>query len=113
MRHIVKNGDEAVEIDFLYLDRGGDGIVVEVFHTKPKQIKCSGIIMGTDEIGYIGEFLPRRPPTWMAVAYAMMFVGPAGLLYIVFRDMPTEFIEPTEKFLLIAASILTLTIIVS
>ena len=80
VRHLVKDGDEAVEVDFIYLDHG-DGVVVEVFHTKPERIRCSGIIMGTNEIDYIGAFLPSRPPEWQTLYYALMAVVGGSFTY--------------------------------
>jgi len=49
VRHVIQDGDEAVEVDFLYLDHN-DGIMVEVLHTKSERTRCSGIIMGAGEI---------------------------------------------------------------
>lgn len=110
VRHIVKDGDEAVEVDFLYLDHD-NGVVVEVLHTKFEQIRCSGIIMGANEIVYIGEFLPRRPPPWLAVMFGIMAVASGGLLYYLFRNVQDIFVEPKNKFLLVCVSIFLLFVI--
>ena len=61
-KQIVKHGDNAIELSFDYLDHN-DGAVVEVLHTKSKDITHSGTIIGADRkrIDYIGEFLPPRP----------------------------------------------------
>jgi len=114
VRQLVRDGDETIEIDFLYLDRGGDGVVVEVLHTESKQIRCSGVIMGANEIGYVGEFLPYRPPGWLAAAYATVIVSSGLLLYTVFRDLPTEYPELSlsDKFLLGTAILFMLLVIV-
>lgn len=74
VRHLVKNGSEAIEIDFLYLDHD-DGVVVEVFHNKSEKIVYSGIIMGANEIRYVGEFHPYRRPRWSSILYVVMGVA--------------------------------------
>jgi hypothetical protein len=78
-KQIVKGGDNSIKLSFLYLDHN-DGAVVEVLHTESQDITCSGTIIDTDRIGYIGEFLPPRPlePRRLLREY-----GIAGLLGIV------------------------------
>ena len=53
---VVRDDYDAVSLSFLYLDHN-DGIVVEVIHTESQNIKCSGNIIGTNEIHYVGEFI--------------------------------------------------------
>lgn len=54
---IIRDGDEAVEFDFLYLDHG-DGVTCEVIHTASNAITNSGNIIGA-KIRNIDEF--KRP----------------------------------------------------
>jgi hypothetical protein len=72
VRHLVKDGNDAIEINFLYLDHD-DGVVFEVFRTRSKKIIYPGIIMGANEIRHIGEFLPYHPPRRSDIIYAVAF----------------------------------------
>jgi len=54
----TKEGDNVIALQFLYLDHN-DGALVEVLHTESQRVRCSGNIMGTDKIEYMGEFIPR------------------------------------------------------
>jgi hypothetical protein len=56
-KQVVKDGDNAIEVSFKYLDHN-DGAVIEVLHTTSQGIKVSGNIIGTSKIRYIGEFVP-------------------------------------------------------
>jgi len=53
---VVGDDDNAVRLGFLYLDHN-DGMVVEVLHTESQNIKCSGNIIGSSEICYVGQFI--------------------------------------------------------
>ena len=46
-KQAIKEGDNCIELDFLYLDNK-DGAVVEVLHTASKDITCSGNIIGVN-----------------------------------------------------------------
>lgn len=98
---VIKDGNEAVEVDFLYLDHN-DGVMVEVLHTKSERVRCSGIIMGTSEIGYIGEFLRRPPPYWLM---PIIFAGSASLVgyavYTMLHDVASTILATQSKYLLI------------
>lgn len=59
-KRISRGQDSAVELDFSYVDHN-DGAIVEVLHTKYKDIKCTGNILEAGEPRYIGEFNPHRP----------------------------------------------------
>ena len=59
-KQVVKEGDNSIQIGFLYLDHE-DGAVVEVLHTASEEITCYGNIIGASEIRNIGEFKPSRP----------------------------------------------------
>lgn len=74
-RQLVKGGDNAVQLDFLYLAHH-DGAVIEVMHTESQQISHSGNIMGT-RIVNIGEFDPSqpRPTTARPVIMATLVVS--------------------------------------
>jgi hypothetical protein len=56
-KQVVKDGDNAIEISFKYLDHN-DGAVIEVLHNMSQGIEASGNIIGTSKIRYIGEFVP-------------------------------------------------------
>ena len=112
VRHIVKDGDEAVEVDFLYLDHG-NGVVVEVFHTKSEKLICSGIIMGVNEIRYIGEFLPYRPPRWLAILYALLLIVLSVGLYMLFSTFVAQLAAPQNRSLLAIVIIVVLFVAVS
>jgi hypothetical protein len=77
-KQVVKDGDNAVEVSFQYLDHN-DGAVIEVLHTTSQDIKPSGNIIGTSEIRYIGEFapIPDRPirRTIMRIMMVIFMVG--------------------------------------
>lgn len=60
VKQVVKDGDNAIELDFLYLDHN-DGAIVDVIHTTCEQIDCRGNIIGAKEITNIGEFEESRP----------------------------------------------------
>ena len=101
VRGVIKDGDEAVEVDFLYLDHD-DGVMVEVLHTKSERVRCSGIIMGASEIGYIGEFL-RRPPPYLLIP--IVFAGFSSLVgyvvYTMLHDVASTILATQSKYLLI------------
>jgi hypothetical protein len=56
-KQVVKDGDNAIEVSFKYLDHN-DGAVIEVWHTTSQDIKISGNIIGASQIRYIGGFAP-------------------------------------------------------
>lgn len=66
VRRIVKNNDNGLEIDFVYLDRN-DGVVLETLHTKCDQIRCEGNIIGVGTPKYMGDFLLYRKLSWRGV----------------------------------------------
>lgn len=109
-KHLVQDGDEAIEVGFRYLDHS-DGVVVEVFHSEPERIRCSGVIMGAKEIGYLGEFLPRRPPQWLAITYGIITVGSAVLIYAMIRRLPDAVVSIQDRFWLVAPLFLVLLVI--
>ena len=98
---VIKDGNEAVEVDFLYLDHD-DGVMVEVLHTKSERVRYSGIIMGASEIGYIGEFL-RRPPPYLLIP--IIFAGFSSLVgyvvYTMLHDVASTILATQSKYLLI------------
>ncbi len=61
-KRVVKEGNNAIELDFLYLDHH-DGAVVEAIHTKCEDIRCLGTIIGTKGIRTIGDFTTSVPRT--------------------------------------------------
>lgn len=63
-KQTVKDDTNSIEMDFLYLDHN-DGAVVEVIHTSIARITCSGNIIGTKRISYIGKFKPTRLKWWL------------------------------------------------
>lgn len=54
-KQVVKNAENSVELDFLYLDHK-DGAVVEVMHTECKEIACATNIIGARKVANIGQF---------------------------------------------------------
>jgi len=107
VRHVIQDGDEAVEVDFLYLDHN-DGIMVEVLHTKSERIRCSGIIMGAGEIDYIGEFLRRPPPYWWPIFNVVFFTLFGCIVYSVWHEVASWVLTTQIKYLFIIPIILTL-----
>ncbi len=81
VEQVVKNGDDAIELSFLYLDHA-DGAVVMVLHTESRDISCSGSIIGTTGIGYAGEFHPARTSLFFTElsAFVMLVAIPVGIL---------------------------------
>ena len=75
---VVRDDYDAVSLSFLYLDHN-DGIVVEVLHTESQNIKCSGNIIGTSEIRYVGRFInPVEELRWaipMLIVTGVLLVG--------------------------------------
>jgi hypothetical protein len=57
---IVMDEDNAVELDFSYLDHK-DGAVVEILHTACNKISCEGNIIGAGKPRYIGTLDRIRP----------------------------------------------------
>lgn len=72
VRQVVKNGDNAAEVSFLYLDHN-DGAVIEVLHTKSDDIRLSGNIIGAKEIAKVGEFKPYIP-LWKEPSVVYYFI---------------------------------------
>lgn len=60
VKRISRGQDSAVKLDFSYIDHN-DGTIVEVLHTKYKDIECTGNILEVGEPRYIGAFTPHRP----------------------------------------------------
>ena len=58
VKQVIKDGDDAIELSFLYLDRK-DGAVIEVLHTANVEMDCKGNIIGVKKIAQIDEF--ERP----------------------------------------------------
>ena len=100
LRHINKDGDEAVEVDFLYLDHD-DGVMVEVLHTKSERIRCSGIIIGANEIGYIGEFLERPAPYSLTIMAAVISMMVGFIIYLMWHDVDNLLATQTKYSLII------------
>lgn len=76
-KQVVKDGDNSIELDFLYLDHE-DGTVVEVTHTESEDVRCSGNIIGTKEIVNVGEFeesYPRSLGTWSIISLAVAIIA--------------------------------------
>lgn len=110
-RRVVKDGDEAVEVDFLYLDHD-DGVMVEVLHTKSERMKCSGIVMGAGEIKYIGEFLRRPPPHWLPIIVVVFPTLFGCILYSMWNYVAGWVLATQIKYLFIIPVILTLFLVV-
>ena len=107
VRQIIKDGDKAVEVDFLYLDHD-DGALVEVLHTKSERIRCSGIIMGAGDIDYIGEFLRRPPPSWFPIMLVVFFTLFGCMIYSMWNDFARWVLTTQIKYLFIIPTIFTL-----
>ena len=75
----VKDGDNVVELSFLYLDHN-DGAVVEVLHTRCEEITCSGNIIGVKAIASIGEFEQQRPKFIKLLDWTHL-IAPAIILF--------------------------------
>ena len=74
-KQVVKDGDDAIEISFQYLDHN-DGAVIEVLHTTSQDIKPSGNIIGTRKIRYIGEFAPTlNQPLYNSLISVVVLIG--------------------------------------
>jgi len=111
VRQVIQDGDEAVEVDFLYLDHN-DGIMVEVLHTKSERISCSGIIMGAGEIDHIGEFLHRPPPFWLPIMFVAFFTLFGCIVYSIWHYTASWVLATQIKYLFIIPSIFTLFLVV-
>lgn len=107
VRQTIKDGDGAVEVDFLYLDHD-DGALVEVLHTKSERIRCSGIIMGAGDIDYIGEFLRRPPPFWFPLMLVVFFTLFGCIIYSMWNDFARWVLTTQIKYLFIIPTIFTL-----
>lgn len=77
VKQVVKDGDNAVEISFQYLDHN-DGVVFEVLHTTSQDIKPSSNIAGAREVRYIGNFVPaldqRRSSSLALIGMSIAFI---------------------------------------
>lgn len=93
-KRVVKDGDNSVELDFLYLDHG-DGAVIEVLHTKADNIRYSGNIMGT-KITQCREFEQFRPPFHRSAVMPWLIIGALGGVGIAIDTYVTE---PTERII--------------
>jgi len=111
VRYVIKDGDEAIEVDFLYLDHD-DGVMVEVLHTKSERIRCSGIIMGAGEIDYIGEFLTRPPPYWLPIIFIVFSALVGYTIYYIWHEVASTILAAQINYLLILPIIATLFMIV-
>lgn len=85
-RLIGDGRDDAVQIDFRYLDRG-DGIAVEVLHTEAEGIRCSGVIVGTDKIRYVGELAADRTAEWERLTVSFCGLIGGGAVYFGMRQL--------------------------
>jgi hypothetical protein len=106
---VIKDGDEAVQVDFLYLDHN-DGVMVEVLHTKSERIRCSGVIMGAHDIRYIGEFLQRPAPYWLTIMTAALCVLVGYVVYLMWHDVRNT-LATHPKYWLIIPIVATLFIV--
>ncbi len=75
-KQVVKEGDNSIELGFLYLDHN-DGAVVEVIHTAPQEISCTANIIGARQIRNIGDFRQSRPRLLgtKIVVYSVAIIG--------------------------------------
>jgi len=98
-KQVIKEGDNCIELDFLYLDNK-DGAVVEVLHTASKGITCSGNIIGSRRVVNIGHFSQSLPPRlfrgvlgFIRLMFALIILlsGLGILLYGAFTSTLTEF----------------------
>jgi len=112
LRQPYGHRDNASELNFLYLDHD-DGAVVEVLHSRSENIKCSGTIMDAKEIGYIGEFLPRRPPRWLAIIYGCFIPLSIFLIFVLSSVFTDGFVNLQNKNVLPLFVLIMLFIIVN
>ena len=89
-RHVLKDAEDCVELDFLYLDHK-DGAVVEVMHTRSEEITCTANIIGAKKVTNYGEFEQSRqrflgvwislsllPPIAFVAYFVIAFLGYTG-----------------------------------
>lgn len=83
-RQVVKDGDNAIELDFLYLDHN-DGAVTEVIHTTSEQIYCRANIIGAKEIANIGEFVlfPNRHRRHWWAGFITCLLAPFLAIFVI------------------------------
>ncbi len=108
---IKRSGEDAdsIELGFRYLNRN-DGGVVEVLHTKAKDVKCSGDIIDATQINYIGEFTPTR---WKKLPFLIAsFIGllatPMVAIVLLTRDLGSEEPQGSLGYLIFIIAITTL-----
>jgi hypothetical protein len=90
-KQVVKNAENSVELDFLYLDHK-DGAVVEVMHTECKEITCEANIIGAGKPRYIGtldQIRARHSPSRLLLLISpLLFAGVMiGGLYLTGRGL--------------------------
>lgn len=106
VKQVVRDGDNAIEIDFKYLDHN-DGAVIEVLHTTSQGVKASGNIIGTNKIRYIGEFVPSydRPLVNVVMRMALYVVMPIVAIGVLFWPSRKEEI-PNESVYIVVMLVL-------
>jgi len=90
VKQVVGDEGDAVRLSFLYLDHN-DGMVVEVLHTESQNIKCSGNIIGTSEIRYIGQLInPVKELKWgiplLVVSGVLLGLAIVGLTSRIWKE---------------------------
>jgi len=105
-KQVVKDGDNSIELGFLYLDHE-DGAVVEVIHTVSERISCVGNIIGVKEIVNIGEF-ETSPLPLLGIRLVALLIPIGAISWLLFRDFPYGLIG---YFMIAVLGILILTFI--